>query len=221
MRNNLYPYVFFTCVTSDVSYLLNIISNFERQKYINKELCIIFNKKNKVKINCNYKILYLPGRTINECLNESIKIIPKNCYIWANMIDKDYYDDGYLLTSIFDMLKNNCDIVGKKDYYSYIPKERKLYYVKNGGHKKFTNHIELSSLVIKKYVFNNILFSNNFFKDIIKNNYNIYASSVDDYIKINNKLNNNFINIGSKKTIIFENKFITSTIPHNLAQQNL
>lgn len=195
-----YPEVWISVVTNrGLKYLLNISENFSRQSYPNKKLCVILNSDTDEHVVNNYfltakinvTVLSMPKSTLGECLNRSIDIMPRSSRVWSKMDDDDFYGPSYISRHVSDMIRTGADIVGRRDMQLYVPEIRKLYFMLNGGHNKFTGWVQGSSMTVKSYVFSYVRFpkrnkgeDTQFQKDSIRKGFKIFASSLTDYVVI-------------------------------------
>jgi len=235
MHNIVVPEVWVTAVTNrGLAYLPNVVRNFTRQKYPLKKLCIIINSVvNKSKIReyvenqgVNATIVFMPTSSLGECLNRSVDLMfeEKSAYVFSKMDDDDYYGENYLLHNVADMMRIHADIVGRRDLQIFVPERRRLYFMKNGGHRKFVNWVQGSSLTIRRDVFAHVRFPNRntgedtrFQQDAKKKGFRIFASCISDYVVIRHvdkgkhtwkielqSLLKRCVDLGSKKSAEFE-----------------
>ena len=178
-----------------------IIDNYKRQSYLNKELIILINtliiNKNDFKEILdtnnitNYKLYQNDENiTLGECYNYCIKRI--NGEYLCKMDDDDYYDINYITNQLYILKKEKCDIIGKSYFYLYDSYNNILY-------SKYIPSIILGgTMIIKKEVFNKVLFKNvnkgedtQFLRESLKNGYKIKSSYIDDFVYIRYTNNNN------------------------------
>ncbi|MCF6136883.1 glycosyltransferase [Pseudalkalibacillus berkeleyi] len=121
-----------TC-TNRNTFRNNIIENYTRQKWKDKELIIILNNdslnikeweahfeyENHVTIK-QMKESY----TLGECLNSGIQLAQHD-YI-AKMDDDDYYSREYLNGSYEALMKSKAKVVGKTSIYMYFEEDQSL-----------------------------------------------------------------------------------------------
>jgi len=134
----------FCCVTRRANFVENIVLNYKRQSYIDKELIIAINTNdvsifyveqivNKHNIS-DYKILKFDENiSLGECLNETVKI-SKGLY-WCKIDDDDFYDTNYLMEAYEHMVTFKCDIVGKNRVHVFFPEEHKGYITTDAEYK--------------------------------------------------------------------------------------
>ena len=159
--------VFITTITNKgMKFLPNIIHNFLRQKYPHKTLCIIFNcviDIDKVqKILNEKKIQYIidskPELTQWACNKYSVSKMKETDMVWCKMDDDDYYGPSYVLINLQYMIHYKALIVGRDEYYVYIPEIDTLYYKK--GRQGKVSQIAGPTIFVHKYIFTKISFDN-------------------------------------------------------------
>ena len=178
-------------VTNRCYCIENMINNFLRQNFIDKELIIVINN-DKLNIDdiyiyagkdMNLSIYKLPEvTTLGACLNFAIE---KSSYdTIAKFDDDDYYGPHYLNEAKQAFLQNRCHIVGKQTIYYYLEGHKKLILKKNGTENDYAKSLMGSTLCFKREVFDKVKFKDisiredyNFNKDCIKNGYKLYSTS--------------------------------------------
>ena len=181
-----------------------IINNYERQSYNNKELIIIINTKfidinifkNECKDMDDVKIFQIDDKkTLGECYNFAIKNM--NGDYFCKMDDDDFYDVNYITRQMFFLKKYNCDIIGKSHFYLYDSHNHILY-------SKSIPHIILGgTMIIKKQIFDTIQFQklnrgeDSAFLQQAKQYFKIISSDIEDfvYIRYQNNYHNHTYNV--------------------------
>jgi hypothetical protein len=195
----------------------NILNNYTRQVYPEKELLLYINSDEPVmtyKNKCdemnikNCKIIKLhPFITLGECLNDSIKKM--NGLYWAKMDDDDYYDKQYLTEAHFYLQKTGADLIGKKSVHIYDEDTKTMYDI-NQSKNKFVDFVRGPTFFCHKILFwepyNEIRFDNinkgedtQFINALNKCHKNIYATSNKNFIYIRNSKLNQTSDISLKK----------------------
>lgn len=190
-----------------------IIENYKRQSYLNKELIILINtldidknnfKKNLERNNIqNYKLYQNDENiTLGECYNFCIKMMEGNYF--CKMDDDDFYDINYITNQLYILKKSNSDIIGKSNFYLYDSYNNILY-------SKYIPSIILGgTMIIKKSVFNKILFENvnkgedtKILRESYKKGFKIISSQIDDfvYIRYTNDNNHHTYNVNIKQIL--------------------
>lgn len=179
----------------------NIMENFLRQDYEDKELIIILNHNYPLDKNILDQIestsniyIYRMGSSysLGECLNYGID---KAKYEFiAKFDDDDYYGERYLTSSIYNLKKFNSDIVGKTSIYIFFAIENILAYRNMNRDFKQVNRVKGSTLVFRKKLFEKNRFKDinlgedkEFCKDAIKNGFKIISTDKEQYVYVRKK----------------------------------
>lgn len=109
---------------NNLKFLNNSIENFNRQKYQNKELLLIFNgdllNHNLKKPNANIYIERIDSKNISKIRNVGLDWMKKNNRsVFSNFDSDDYYGENYLI-EVCEKLSCNYKLVGKLNFkFSY------------------------------------------------------------------------------------------------------
>ena len=227
------------CSTNRINNYSIILENYNRQKYNNKELIIIFNLdmnnniQNIINNNKNSNIIIKQideKETLGYCLNKAINL--SNGNIISKFDDDDYYGENYLIDMNYSMIISNADLVGKCAHIVYALETKELwikFYKINYENYTYQvnkwNFICGASLFFKKSLFEKCKFKesntgedSDFIEQVKNNNFTIYASDFFNYCYIRNKPENHTFKsdlntfLGSKSIMI--NKY--DKIPVNL-----
>lgn len=153
-----------TC-TKRPQYLDNMFDNYHRQLWKRKELIIILNNdkmkletyKNKAAKYKNVSVFQLPEETsLGKCLNFAVRKA-KYSYI-AKFDDDDYYAPSYISESIQALQKTGADIVGKRAHFMYLKGSKVLILRNHQDENKFVSIVPGATLVIRRKVFEKVLF---------------------------------------------------------------
>lgn len=186
--------------TNKSKYMDDILLNFLRQDYPNKELIIILNddsmdietyqkKINKID---NIYLFKLPGTaTLGACKNYGIKHAHGDYIV---MFDDDDYFGEYFLTKAYNALvASNADIVGKACAYFYFKNSGFLALRFKGYENVFVKWVNDSGTFAKKSIFQKVSYRDmtagvdtSFFEDCKKINIKIFALDRYDYAVIRN-----------------------------------
>ncbi len=192
-----------TC-TNNPNFLNNILNNYKRQKFKEKELIIIINN-NKINIEnwektigkkSDIQIFQIDENiSLGKCLNIGASKA-KFDYI-AKFDDDDYYGAKYLTEAFNGFKISNAKVVGKGTTFVYFVKSKTLALRDPGLEWKFVQFVNGSTLVIKKNVLKQIKFRDisaaedtQFCRDCINNGIKIYSTS---------KFNHVYMRYSSKK----------------------
>lgn len=209
------PKVSVICCSNRINNIDNILENYNRQIYENKELLVCINlDKNDIKKeeieklekNKNTKVFIIDSKEfIGKCLNNLIE--NSEGEIIQKMDDDDYYGDKFIKNQIMMYDIYDCDIVSKKSYFVYFKNTGELYLRKKKNiDEEYIKFACGSCLSFKKKI--NIKFAEknrgsdtDFYKKANENNYKILSSSIFDYIYIRDDCNKHTWNIKNKELI--------------------
>jgi len=183
--------------------LPNIINNYKRQSYKNKELIVVINsdvirRDNTIKSirDANitkYKVVKVSEKKrLGYCLN--IAIARSSGVYWTKMDDDDFYDVGYLKEAIRCLVrKKEVSVVGKRKIKIYVPEHDKLY-IRNAGFREnnISHTIAGATITVRMSIFRTIRFNGSikfgidtrFLKICRNKKYKIYGTSSDNFIVI-------------------------------------
>lgn len=198
--------------TNKQGLMRNILLNFNRQKWANKELIIVLNNdllnanewSKQVKANESISIYQLPeSDSLGACLTFAVNKA-KYDYI-AKFDDDDYYAPRYLTEAMRVLRQTDADLVGKRSYYMYMT-DRKLLMLRHPSREhRWSPRIGGGTIVGRKTVFQTIPFVNQkvgtafkFVKDCHKNGFRIYSSSRFNYTYLRRDNKNHTWNPGIK-----------------------
>ena len=179
-----------TCTNKDFT-LNNILENYIRQDYDNKELIIILNKDNIDLDLCldiitdyeNVEVYQLSEKTsLGKCLNYAVS---KSKYpIIAKFDDDYYYGPLYLSDTLKSFKDTSADFITKASNFVYFIEKELLAIRTPGEENKFVRFGNGSTFVFKKKIFKKVKFRDislaedvYFCQDCIKNNIKIYSTN--------------------------------------------
>lgn len=182
-----------------------ILDNFNRQDFIEKELIIIINNnnineiswKNKISKYNNIRIFRLDENiSLGSCLNFAVQ---KSIYpIVARFDDDDYYGPKYLCDSIKSFDNANTKLIGKHTIYVYFTKEKNLAIKDQGHENQFLYFLNGATMLFKKEIFKKIRFRNIsvnedvfFCKDCVKNGIIPYSGNRYHFVYLRHPSTNN------------------------------
>ncbi|MEC0258398.1 glycosyltransferase family 2 protein [Paenibacillus lautus] len=154
--------------TSKPSFLKNIIENYKRQSYKDKELVIVLHSDKisikKVVEQINDSSIRVYHRNPNSlsfgyCLN--FGILQSNKEYIAKFDDDDYYSEEYLSDMMNAYSYTDAKVIGKFTFHTYMHGSSKFVTRKPGGEYKYTSFLPGATFLIKRDVF-----YNNMFRDI-------------------------------------------------------
>ena len=192
------------CVCTNRQHCLpNIINNYKRQSYKNKELIVIINSDSIHSNNTiksireanitKYKVVKVSEKKgLGHCLN--IAIARSSGVYWTKMDDDDFYDVEYLKEAIQCLVQNkDVSVVGKRKIKIYVPEHDKLY-IRNTEfiENNISSAIAGATITVRRSIFRTIRFNGSlrtsedtrFLKICKQKKYKIYATSSDNFIVI-------------------------------------
>lgn len=123
-------------VTKRPQYIDNIINNFSRQTYGNKELIVVFNTAEldfsrtaeyiKERVPCAVVYQISSEKNIGFCLNYAVS--HSSGSYWAKMDDDDRYGSNYIYDYIKCLKCGDLDLIGKKMGFTYFEALDAIYY---------------------------------------------------------------------------------------------
>lgn len=169
----------------------NLINNFLRQEFNDKELIIVINN-DKINIEYIYKyinkelnifVYKLPEKTaLGTCLNFGVN--KSNYNIIAKFDDDDYYGPYYLDEANKAFLREGCYVLGKQKTYYYLEQYKKLILKRVATENAYSQNLMGSTICFKRKVFDNIKFKDisiredyNFNSECLKYGYMLYSTS--------------------------------------------
>ena len=174
----------------------NIISNYSRQSYLNKELVIILNNdkmdlqqwEDKASLWDNVRVYQLAEtKTLGECLNYGVS---RARFDYVTKFDDDNYYAGEFIGDLMDAFSYaDAEIVGKYSYYAYLA-DRKILAVRFPGYEhRYVDFLSGSAMIVKKTVFDKVSFTNkslgedtDFLKECVKAGIKLYSADRFNYV---------------------------------------
>jgi glycosyltransferase involved in cell wall biosynthesis len=179
------------------SYMVNIFSNYEQQKWKNKELIVILNKddmdllewRERAKQFQNVRVYKLPEEyTLGKCLNWAIAMAKGS--IIAKFDDDDYYAPRYLKESVYALMDGKAPIIGKHTSYVYFEETKALMLYRAGRENKLLGKVKGGTLLFRKSVWLKVKFpedrvggsDSHWLKNCITTGFKVYSVSKDYYV---------------------------------------
>jgi len=185
-------------VTNRNRYLENVLENYKRQNYGDKELIIILNDNSIIKEewtervikDANISIYQLDENiTLGDCLNFGVDKA-KYEYI-AKFDDDDYYGTEYLKDSMKYFNNKIIGIVGKRANYIYFEKSKEMAIVNAKFENRFVDFVTGPTMIVKKEVFNKVRFPSlnieedrSFQSDCLKNGIKIFSTDRFNFVYV-------------------------------------
>lgn len=174
----------------------NIISNYSRQCYLNKELIIIVNNdsinmqqwEDKVSHWDNVRVYQqAEEKTLGECLNYAVS---RARFEYITKFDDDNYYASEFIGDLMDAFSfTEAQVVGKNTYYSYLA-DKKILAIRFPGYEhQYVNFLSGSAMIVKKSVFDTVSFTNkslgedtDFLKECVKAGFKLYSADRFNYV---------------------------------------
>jgi glycosyltransferase involved in cell wall biosynthesis len=162
---NVGPAVSVVVCTKRPNALRNLLENYTRQTYWNKELIIVLNNDQlnpddyarAAQDLDSVRIYRLPERaTLGSCLNFAVKRA-RHALI-AKFDDDDYFAPNYLADSVRTMRRSGADIVGKRAHFMVLGNKPPLLYRYPTQANRFVPLVQGATLLVKRHVFEQVRF---------------------------------------------------------------
>ncbi|MFD1953039.1 glycosyltransferase [Paenibacillus thailandensis] len=194
---NAEPAVSIIACTKRPDCMNNLLLNYGRQNYKNKELIVILNDpeinpaayRSAAKKYKNVRIYRMPNRSLGKCLNFGVKAAAYD-YI-AKFDDDDHYSANYLADSMRAMQRTDADLVGKRAHYMYLQGSRLLLLRYCDKEHQFVRMVQGATLLVKRHVFRQVAFPDQtrgecvkFCIDSAAKGFKIYACGRSGYMAV-------------------------------------
>lgn len=173
----------------------NVLDNYSRQKYPNKELIVILNRNSMDMEEWleqagkyeHVRVLRVDeSKGLGECLNYAIENA-KFDYV-SKFDDDNYYGPDFTGDLMNAFSYTDADIVGKQAYFIYFEGSNILGIYGSGFENRYVTFMSGSALIIKKSVFNKIRFidgskseDTQFLKDCVASGFRLYSTDRYNY----------------------------------------
>lgn len=170
-----------------------VIDNFKRQSYPNKELiiCATYRPTKKMKKVCtgNIKFVHVKEANTGKQLNKAIEHAKGK---WVSKFDDDnVYMDNFLLDMYLATTQTDAEIVGKNSYFMYFEDiDEVVLRFPNKG-EQYTNFVSGSAILFKRDVWEKVKFKpvvvgedSAFMEDYLKIGGKIYSTDPFNYLYI-------------------------------------
>jgi glycosyltransferase involved in cell wall biosynthesis len=152
-------------VTMRPQYMDEVLFNYARQEWEDKELIVVLNKDNmnlnkwkeRAKLFDRVRVYQLPEEyPLGRCLNWAIA--RANSKIIAKFDDDDYYAPYYLSESMKAIQSGKAPIIGKHTAYVYFVKKRALMLYRKGNENRHKKKLKGGTIVFKRTVWDRVKF---------------------------------------------------------------
>ncbi len=184
-----------TC-TNRPAKLENVIANYERQKFADKELVLVLNSddfaletvRERLKTVANARVFQLPAeRTLGACLNEAVDQMQYE--YWTKLDDDNYYAENFIADMMLPFLYTEASIVGKYSYYSYHEGPRCLALRYPGNEHRYVTLLSGSALIVDRKVNQKLRFpelnrgeDTQFLRECVQLGYKLYSADRFNYV---------------------------------------
>ncbi len=198
MNMSLYHGISIITCTNRPPFMKQLLDNYDRQRYPNKELIIVLNNNqmNRKKYRAqaerypNVRVYRLPEHiSLGRCLNYGVTKA-RYPYI-AKFDDDDYYAPRYLTNSMRTLQATKSDIVGKRAHYMYLQGKQVLLLRYGKQEQKKVSLVQGATLFGKRYVFQQVAFPDRNRGECVKfcstcaaKGFKIYAGTKYDFAAI-------------------------------------
>lgn len=173
----------------------NVLDNYNRQRYPNKELLVILNR-NSMDMDkwreCAEKYEHVrvfrmdESKGLGECLNYAIENAEFD-YV-SKFDDDNYYGPDFTGDLMNAFTYTDADIVGKQAYFIYFEGSNTLAIYGAGFENRYVSFMSGSALIVKKSVFDKIKFidgskseDTQFLKDCVASGLKLYSTDRYNY----------------------------------------
>ncbi|MNI33050.1 Glycosyl transferase family 2 [compost metagenome] len=189
-----------TC-TNRPQFFDNILKNYRKQAYKNKELIIILNNdsmdleeyRGKTQSYDNVEVYKVPDKiSLGQCLN--CGITKTKFPLIAKFDDDDYYSPFYLTEQVSALKRMKSDVVGKHACLVYLEATKNLVIRSPKEKNKYLKFVQGGTILFRRRVLDKVRFSNlsigedvTFLKHCLKKGYTTYATSPYNYVYVRRK----------------------------------
>ncbi len=151
--------------TNRLQHLDNVIANYKRQHYANRELLVVLNndafKIDEVRARLaeipDARVIQVPEHeTLGPCLNQGIE--QTDADIIAKFDDDDFYAPHYLTDLMPAFMYSDAKIVGKRSYFAYLAGQNCLTLRFPGKEHSYTKFVAGATLLIDRDIARDIRF---------------------------------------------------------------
>lgn len=184
--------------TNRPDYMERLLANYQRQDYPNKQLIIVLNNNHfdmdqwqrRIGLYRGIELIHLQGNpSLGFCYNYALSRAKYD--LVAKFDDDDYYAPQYLLESTRHFANTNADIVGKTCRYIFFADLSTLALYCPSPEDEFVNYVAGATMIIKKKVFEKIVFPDITFGDdsefqrkCLRDGFNIFSGDRHHYVTI-------------------------------------
>lgn len=189
-----------TC-TNRSQFFNNILENYRKQQYKNKELIIILNKdcmnlkefQRKTLSYDNVSVYKVPEKiSLGQCIN--CGIAKARFPLIAKFDDDDYYSPFYLKEQVKALRRTKSDVVGKHACLVYLEASKKLIIRSFSEKYKYVEFVQGGTILFTRRVTKRVRFSDRsvgedvtFLRNCKKKGFKTFATSPFNYVYMRRK----------------------------------
>ena len=184
-----------TC-TNRPAKLENIIANYERQNYADKEFILVLNSddysleavKERLKSVHNARAFQLPEqRTLGECLNKTIDEM--QCEFWSKFDDDNFYGANFISDLMLPFGYTDAAVIGKYAYYAFMEGQNALALRYPGCEHQYVSLLSGSALIAERRLLEEIRFPDvnrgedtQFLREAVARGFRLYSADRFNYV---------------------------------------
>ncbi|MBD1371152.1 glycosyltransferase family 2 protein [Hazenella sp. IB182357] len=208
------------CVTNKDHTLQNIMDNFVRQDYWNKELIVVLNDDHMDENHWRHtssrfgdvSIFKLPQHTtLGTCLNFAID--RRKFHYIARMDDDDFYGYNYLQNTMKTFQEHHADVVARQDFFMYVADKQTLH-IRHTSDHMIGGSIAFHERILSAVRFHDVSQAedNRFYEDAHRCGFNVQMPShYNDFVYIRNSPNNKHTWQPDEESLYYSTKYVTHT----------
>ena len=184
-----------TC-TNRPAKLENIIANYERQNYPEKEFILVLNSddysletvKERLKSVPNARAFQLPEeRTLGACLNKTIDEMGHE--YWSKFDDDNFYGANFISDLMLPFEYTEASVIGKYTYYAFMEGQNALALRYPGCEHMYVTLLSGSALIADRKLFEELRFPDQnrgedtqFLRDAVARGFKLYSADRFNYV---------------------------------------
>lgn len=184
-----------TC-TNRPTYLDNVVANFTRQSWPDKELILVLNHdsfniddvRRRLDAVPNARVFQLPEPcTLGQCLNHAVDQVEGD--YWSKFDDDNFHGEHFLTDLMHAFEYSEADLVGKGTYYAYLEGSRCLALRFANQEHRYVKFLAGSGLIVRRRVSEQVRFPEKnvsedtaFLADCNKLGFRMYAADRFNYV---------------------------------------
>jgi spore maturation protein CgeB/SAM-dependent methyltransferase len=184
-----------TCTNRPGS-LDNVIANYERQAWAEKELVLVLNNdafvlddvRRRLESVPNARVVQLPeSESLGACLNKAVE--ESRLPYWTKFDDDNFHAEHFLTDLMSAFVYSAADVVGKCAYYAYLEGPGCLALRFPGEEHRYASFLSGSAMIVARRVFETVSFpgqnvgeDTRFLKDCTEHGFKLYSADRFNYV---------------------------------------